>query len=585
MNRPRRSVAAAAAAFTAILFNSPARAAAPVVDYLYPAGGQQGGTVAVTAGGKFERWPVKVWADHPGIKAEPAAEKGKLNVTIDKAVPAGPHLLRLYDAEGASVPRVFVVGTLLEATEAEPNDEAARAQPLDATPVTVNGRLEKSGDVDSYAVKLEAGQWLSAALKGRRLGAPMDPLLHLSDPAGNELAFTHDGLGLDPLLVYRAEKAGTYVVRVSAFKYPPAADVKLTGEPADVYRLTLSTAPPVRYAMPAGVRRGTKATVRLFGWDGEEVATREVDATGAGAADASKDSALAEESVELAVGGAEGALSIAVGDGPDLAEADWGGASQAAGGEAPAAAGPATAGAAPASPAAPAPPAPPAAVTGRIGRPGEEDVYRFAAKKGEKITLSVTAAALACPMDAVVRVEDEAGKVLVTNDDGRGGAAGDARLDWAAPADGTFRAVVSDLFSNGGQEYVYRLSLRRPSQSVVATADADEYRVAAGKTAAISVNVARPEGFTGPLVAVATMLPAGVSATSAEVPEKGGAVTITLSAAADAKAAAGPIRVVVAGADPARPSAWVAAASLRKEAGQELVGRTQSVWLTVLPGK
>ena len=36
-------------------------AAAPVVEYLYPAGGQRGTMVTVTAGGKFEPWPVKAW--------------------------------------------------------------------------------------------------------------------------------------------------------------------------------------------------------------------------------------------------------------------------------------------------------------------------------------------------------------------------------------------------------------------------------------------------------------------------------------------------------------------------------------------
>jgi hypothetical protein len=84
-------------------------------------------------------------------------------------------------------------------------------------------------------------------------------------------------------------------------------------------------------------------------------------------------------------------------------------------------------------------------------------------------------------------------------------------------------------------------------------------------------------------VAVATGLPAGVTATAVEVPEKGGDITLTLNAAADAKPAAGPIRVMLLGTDPTRPVAWVASSNLRKEASQELVPRTEAVWLTVLP--
>lgn len=516
-----------------------ASGAPPVVDYLYPAGGQQGTTAAVTAGGKWDAWPVKFWADHPGLKAEFTAEKGKLSIQVDKAVPTGPHLLRLYDAQGPSALRIFVVGTQREIHEADANDEVSKAQPIDALPVIINGRLEKSGDVDSFAVKLEAGQSLSAAVQGRRLGAPMDPLLHLYDAAGNPLAFSHDGLGLDPLLVYRARSAGTYVVRIAGFKYPPAADVKLTGEAEDVYRLTLATISPARYVIPAGVKRGTKATVRVFGWNGADPVAREVDAT---TAPADAEALPVDEALELALG-----------DGPELTEAEAAASVSA-----------------------------PVAITGRIERPGEEDMFRFAAKKGDALTIAVTAAAIASPMDAVLCLQDDSGKELAVNDDSRG-QAGDARLDWTAPDDGVYRAVVTDLYGNGGDEHVYRLALRALVPGITATTDADEYRLAPGKSAALKLAVSRQNGYAAGLMAVVAGLPAGVTATSAEVPDKGGEVTLTLTAAADAKPAAGLIRVLVLGTDPFRPVAWVASCNLRKEASQELIARTDALWLTVLP--
>jgi hypothetical protein len=515
-----------------------ASAAPPTVEYLFPAGAPQGTTVEVTAGGKLDEWPLKLWADHPGITAEFSKDKGKLSVKVEAAVPAGPHLVRLYGAQGPAAPRVFVVGTGKEAREAEPNDEVSKAQPVDALPVTINGRLEKSGDVDSYAVKVEAGQWLSATVTGRRLGSPMDPLIHLYEATGNQLAFVHDGLGLDPLLVYRAQKAGTYVVRVAAFKYPPAADVKLAGEAEDVYRLTLSNAPPPRFAMPAGVTRGAKGSVHLFGWDSAETGTREVDATH-----------LADGADTLAVDD----LPVAVGDGPERAEAEV-----------------------------TEPLAAPAAVTGFLRTAGEQDAYRFAAKKGERVTVEASAAALASPMDAVLRLQDDSGKELAANDDERG-QAGDARLEWTAPADGVYRVVVTDLYGNGGTEYVYRLALSVPAPRIVATADADEYRVAPGKSVSVKLNVSRQGGYAAGLVAVASGLPAGVTATSADVPDKGGDLTLTFTAAADARPAAGPIRVMLLGTDPAHPVAWVACATLRKEASQELIPRTDALWLTVPP--
>src|SRR5207253_1042953 len=127
--------------------------------------------------------PTQIWTDHPGIKAQPAAAGGSFSLQIEKNVPAGAHLLRLYNGEGSSALRIFLVGADREAAEAEPNDELTNAQPVPTLPATVNGRLDKSGDVDSYSVKLEAGQWLSAAVIARRLGAPVDPMLHLYDAA------------------------------------------------------------------------------------------------------------------------------------------------------------------------------------------------------------------------------------------------------------------------------------------------------------------------------------------------------------------------------------------------------------------
>lgn len=531
------------------------RAAAPVLEFLYPAGGQQGTTVTVTAGGALDPWPVGAWSDSPGVHVEAvAAEKGKFTIRIDKDVQAGPHLVRLYNAEGASAPRVFVVGDRLESVEAKPNNEVAQAEPAGALPATVNGRLEARGDVDSVAVRLDAGQTLVASVQGRRLGGPIDPLLHLHDAAGNPLAFAHDGLGLDPLLVHRAEQAGTYVVRVSAFAHPPAADVSLTGGENAVYRLSLTTGPFVRYAYPAGVTRGTKTAVQLFGWnlgpDGRPQ-TQEIDAMG---------TRPDQDHVLIPVPGGEGPLRVELNDGPELTEAD------------PASSPPQQA---------PAPLAAPAAVNGRIAQPGEEDVLRFAAKKDERLIFAVRAGTAGAPADAVLRLEDDAGKPLAQDDDAAGGA--DPRLEWVAPADGVYRAVVADLNRRGGPDFVYRLSIRRPAPSVAATVDAHEYRLAPGATAAVKLAVARANGHAGGLVAVATDLPPGVTCAAVPVPDAGGEVVLTLAAAADAKPAGAPVRVVLRGTDPNPPTEVAATFDPGRDGGQELIRQAEAVWLTVLP--
>src|SRR3954447_2515654 len=107
-------------------------------------------------------------------------------------------------------------------------------------------------------------------------------------------------------------------------------------------------------------------------------ARREVDAAAV---------APVEDAVTVAALGGDAILRVALGDGPELVESDVNGSAASA----------------------PAPLAPPFGVTGCIGGPGEEDTYRVTATKGERLRLNASAAAVASPLDVVIRVEDESG--------------------------------------------------------------------------------------------------------------------------------------------------------------------------------
>src|SRR5262245_12240422 len=89
---------------------SVAFAAPPKIDYLFPAGGQRGTTVNVTASGTFERWPVKAWAANAGVAIKTGKTKGELSITIAADAEPGLTWLRLFDEQGPSAPRPFFVG-------------------------------------------------------------------------------------------------------------------------------------------------------------------------------------------------------------------------------------------------------------------------------------------------------------------------------------------------------------------------------------------------------------------------------------------------------------------------------------------
>ena len=113
-----------------LLVATAACAAPPKVDYFFPAGAQRGTTVEVTVGGVFERWPVKAWASAKGIDVKPAKVNGKIVVTVADDVEPGVHHIRLFDEQGASIARPFIVGLLPETLEKEPNDDPKKPHVL-----------------------------------------------------------------------------------------------------------------------------------------------------------------------------------------------------------------------------------------------------------------------------------------------------------------------------------------------------------------------------------------------------------------------------------------------------------------------
>lgn len=553
-----------AAALLAVLLAGapPASAKVPTLDYLYPAGGQRGRTVEVAAGGNVDPWPPRVRVEGRGVVVEPAAEKGKLTVTVAPDAPLGPAWVRLYNEEGASALRPFVVGHGPEVVEAEPNDDPAKAQPVEGPAVTVNGRLDRRGDVDGFAVTLAEGQTLVASLLANRvLGSPMDALLQVATPEGFVLAHEDDGHGLDPQLVFRAPHAGTFVVRTFAFPAAPDSSIRFASGDAYVYRLTLSTAGFVDYPSPLAVPRDDPGPVEVVGWNvPDEARTLSV-----GRREESAAAAL------LAHPALTNPAEVRFVPHPSLLERE------------------------PNPVDAPQPIEPPVSVTGLIETDGDQDAYRFAARKDERRLVRVESRSLGFPLDPTLRVLDASGKVLAEVDDtGRDGR--DAELAFTAPADGEYRLVVRDLNGRGGPRHAYRLDVVLPRPDFHASVASDRFTLTPDKPLEIPVTLALIDGFDGDVILTVEGLPEGVAVEQAagpaadQAPRREGrrrrqagaegqttrAVTLRLTGRLPA-AWSGPIRVV--GHDPtddlrSRPAEF---------ALEGLGAASGHGWLTILP--
>ncbi|MCE2862815.1 MAG: hypothetical protein RIR76_1810 [Verrucomicrobiota bacterium] len=477
------------------------RPAAPSLEAFFPPVVVAGATTAVTAAGKFADWPPTVWTDAAGIVLRPEKESGKFRVEIAADTAPGPHLVRLINSSGASVPRFLLVTKEAPLAESEPNDDPARAQPVPALPAVITGRLGKTGDVDCYAFDLAAGQTLNAILDAQVIASPADGALRLIDARGVEVAFNHDnGRNLDPFLTFTTAAAGRFTLQVFGFAHPANAEVRLHGSDAAVYRLTLTTgAPPTLAPSPA-----------------------------------------------------EGPLF-------HFAEYPKGA------------------------------PRPPFAAEGVISRSGEESLHAFTATKGDTLVLAVQAAALGSPLDAWVVVRDSAGKELTRNDDGANTGA-DPLLEWKAPADGTYTAVVGNLLRRGGTDHFFRLVVRHAHPRFEAVINAAGCVIEPGKSAEIKVALRRLEGFKGALVASVEGLPDCVSASEVTADEKQKELTLTVKAPSDAAPFNGLVEVRLREADGA--GRWTAAHELVSTTLNNgvpqgyrdlLIRSTPGVWLTVTP--
>jgi len=172
----------------------------------------------------------------------------------------------------------YAVGTLDETPETEPNESRASAQQV-LFPLTVNGRIGRAGDIDTFRFHGRAGQEIVAEVHARRLNSPLDSVLRLTDSKGAELALNDDHkdreLGLlthqaDSYLRVKLPHDGEYLVFLS--------DAQHRGGNAHAYRLhirspqpdfALRLVPSCVNIAPGGATRVTVHAMRKDGFDGD----------------------------------------------------------------------------------------------------------------------------------------------------------------------------------------------------------------------------------------------------------------------------------------------------------------------------
>ena len=259
---------------------------------LMPPGGKVGTTFEVTFTGTDLEEPQGLYFSHPGIKAVPVippspkvdpkakvdpktktdpkakadAKKKpapapppitKFAVTIGNDVPPGNYDARFIGKHGVSNPRVFIVGTLAEVAEKEPNNDVEQAQKV-ALGTTISGVISTPTDVDYSSFAGKKGQRVVIACLCASIDSRLHPEMELIGPNGRTLATSRPVPEHDGLLTATLPVDGDYTVRLVHFTYTQ-------GGPEYFYRLNISTEPRIEAIFPPMVEPGKMAQIALYG--------------------------------------------------------------------------------------------------------------------------------------------------------------------------------------------------------------------------------------------------------------------------------------------------------------------------------
>ncbi len=501
----------------------------PFIYSLYPCGLKRGATEEIALSGEHNfNGAYKVLIEGTGVTGEvivpkdgwppldekkktlPVLNQIKLKITAVPDAGLGVREVRVITPRGVSSVGMIVIGDEPEVQEKEPNNEPAQAQEINP-PVTINGRLQQGEDIDTFKFKAQAGEELTFSVTCARLEDKIhdlqehaDPIITLRDSTGRELASNDDYYRADPLLHYRFEQSGEYMIQIR--------DVRYLGNQYWTYRLSVTKRPYITSLIPMGVHTGATSGIAAIGYNlGEpKLASLEVPAG----------VPMGERTVQLkTANGISNPVPVLVTDLP-LKSLQNG-------------------------------PAPgqvenldiPGAVNARIAgdKMGLKHRYRFHAEKGRMYTFEVEARRFDSRIDSVLTLFNPEGKEIASNDDA---GSADSLLNFTAPANGDYQIEVRDLHQRGGDNFVYLLTARPSGPDFTLRCDDDKMKLGPGNSGAWYVHVNRLFGFNGEIKVEVKGLPAGVTATPLTIPANMNQGCVILTCAPNAKIGVGTVEVI-----------------------------------------
>ena len=443
---------------------------------------------------------IATWVNTPANRS--VANLVFAEVTVAPDAEPGPREIRLGTLSGATNPMTFHISQFPEVAR-EPmrtallpilgNEEAAeRKRPAEQAEVSVsipcvtNGQVA-AGEVNRYRFAAKRGQRLVISTQARELqpyiadAVPgwFQPVMTLYNAQGQEVAFNDDfRFRPDSVICYEVPADGEYVLAIS--------DALFRGREDWVYRITIAERPYITGIFPLGSRAGEPATVAMQGWnlDGARLALPPTSA-GPGVYHLTATNAgIVSNRVPFVLDTLPETLDQESNDTPAQAQRVQ----------------------------------LPIIVNGRIQQSGDQDVFQFEGRAGQRVVAEATARRLDSPLDSLLKLTDAAGNLLGLSDDHDDPATGwnthhaDSYLMVELPADGTYHVTLSDTTHTGGEEYAYRLRISEPQPDFALRVVPPSIGVRSRNSASVTVYAIRNDGFRGDIELSLKDPPRGISA-------------------------------------------------------------------------
>ncbi len=425
-----------------------------------------------------------------------------VQLTIAPDAQPGEREIRVVTQRGVSNPLPFHVGQLPEnsrepmvtATKQILGKEAqalrkrsiAQAEERITIPCVVNGQIA-SGEINRYRFEAGKGQRLVITTRARALvpfiadAVPgwFQPVLELYDATGKQVACADDyRFNPDPTILYEVPRDGEYVFAIHDSLYRGREDF--------VYRITIGELPFITSIFPMGSEAGSQVKPEIKGWNLEQAELATLAPNTASGIQWLR--ARKGELFSNPVPFAQDTLPETFEHEPNDTCADAQEVKL------------------------------PMIVNGRIDKPDDWDVFRFSGKSNDTIVAEVYARRLDSPLDSIIKLTDEQGKLLAFNDDHEDLGAGinthlaDSYLMARLPADGTYFVHIGDTARHGGEEYGYRLRLSAAQPDFALRIVPSSLSLRSKSAGGLIVYAQRNDGFAGPIKLTLKDPPAGFSA-------------------------------------------------------------------------